>query len=285
MVFVTAAILMTLSACTTTATKSSAPSALRELQQPRGWNRYKDERVVFNKLGRHTATFTVAATRRSERVLLACAGHASIVASMTSGNATWGWSGGCEPVPKIWSIQPTTDVFGAAFTPSSPGAVVRISLSEGAAWWRVELLSGPQYQPVGAVLQVRRVLRSTLSCPGWAEEPPANEATAVTVQGQGLPACFLVGVADVSLQGMKAGAEDTALGWVVDVTLDSTESKAFNEMAARDDHRTVTFLVNGIAIGEATVQVRNFGASFEFGPALMNKATAKYLAHELDPGP
>jgi preprotein translocase subunit SecD len=84
---------------------------------------------------------------------------------------------------------------------------------------------------------------------------------------------------------MKAVAADTTLGWVVNVTLDSTEAKAFNAMAARDYHRTVTFLVNGIAIGEATVQVKNFGGSFAFGPALMTKAAAKLLARQLDAGP
>jgi preprotein translocase subunit SecD len=83
---------------------------------------------------------------------------------------------------------------------------------------------------------------------------------------------------------MKAIAADTALGWVVNVTLDSSESKAFSEMAARDYHRTVTFVVNGIAIGEATVQVKNFGGSFAFGPALMNKTAAKLLARQLDAG-
>jgi preprotein translocase subunit SecD len=84
---------------------------------------------------------------------------------------------------------------------------------------------------------------------------------------------------------MRADATDTALGWVVNVTLDSTESKTFDEMATRDYHRMVTFVVNGIAIGETTVRTKNSGGSFMFGPAHMSKEAAQFLARQLHPGP
>ena len=122
------------------------------------------------------------------------------------------------------------------------------------------------------------------SSAGWKSEPPPDQSAIVPVQGQP-GACYRVGVSDVNLQGLRAsvGFEAGIGWWVVNVSLNKSQSSAFNRMAARDYHKVVASLVEGVALMEARVQVTDFQGSFAIASPYMTKKSAERIARQLDP--
>jgi preprotein translocase subunit SecD len=87
------------------------------------------------------------------------------------------------------------------------------------------------------------------------------------------------------LQGLRAsvGFEAGIGWWVVNVSLNKSQSSAFNRMAARDYHKVVASLVEGVALMEARVQVTDFQGSFAIASPYMTKKSAERIARQLDP--
>jgi preprotein translocase subunit SecD len=71
--------------------------------------------------------------------------------------------------------------------------------------------------------------------------------------------------------------------WVVKFQMDHAQSPAFNGMAVRDYRRTVAWVVDGQALGQATVLARSFGGSFQIS-GYLTKGSAERIARQLDPG-
>jgi hypothetical protein len=85
---------------------------------------------------------------------------------------------------------------------------------------------------------------------------------------------------------VRAEAEhELGSGWsVVDVSLNKSQSAAFNRMAVREYHKVVTCVVGGVALMEAQILVKNFLGSFQIASAYLTKQSAQHIAGELDPG-
>ena len=140
----------------------------------------------------------------------------------------------------------------------------------------------PSPKPSGAILQIRRLLGTEPSCQGWKAEPPAGQFAVVRVLGQSRQ-CYRVGVSDVSLRGLGATVVNELGNWVVKFQMDHAQSPAFNGMAVRDYRRTVAWVVDGQALGQATVLARSFGGSFQIS-GYPTKDSAERIVRQLDPG-
>lgn len=138
-------------------------------------------------------------------------------------------------------------------------------------------------KPVGAVLQVRRLLRTQASCSGWKSEPPAGKPVVLRVLDQpGL--CYQLGVSDLTVQGLSAGVAKGAIGWVVNVGFNKAQDLACNRMAVRDVHKLVSVVVEGIALDDPKLNIPICPGGIQIGSDYITRKDAERIARELDPG-